>query len=124
MISMKKGNKHLNEWDRQFIQTDEQIKDTMAHLMGALHIRVDGPVEEVKLLMKPWGFKFSDIKIPVHIWHGKDDRMAPFDEIKKVARVIPNAISHFVPEAGHFLIDDKTVWENIVNQIKADHERQ
>ncbi|MEH7122457.1 alpha/beta hydrolase [Bacillus sp. JJ1773] len=122
MISMKKGNKHLGEWDRQFIQTDDQIKDMMAHLMGALQVRTDGAVDEVKLLSRPWGFQLSDIQIPVHIWHGEGDRMAPFDEIRKVSQAIPEAVSHFVPEAGHFLADDETVWEDIVKQIKADHE--
>ena len=122
--AMKKGNKHLNEWDRQFIQTDEQIKGMMAHLMGAFKNRVDGAVEEIVLLSKPWGFEFSNINIPVHIWHGEDDRMAPIEEIQKVAEAIPQSICHFIPGAGHFLTDDETIWENLLKQIKDDHEKR
>lgn len=42
----KKGNNHLSDWDRQYVQTDEQIKEMMAHLMGAIRLRVDGAVNE------------------------------------------------------------------------------
>lgn len=119
--AMKKGNNHLSEWDRQYVQTDDQIKEMMAHLMGAFRLRVDGAVEEPVLLSRPWGFELRDIKIPVHIWHGESDRMAPFEEIKKVSREISLSTTHFVPNAGHFLIDDQTIWTNILEQIKKDH---
>lgn len=121
IAEVKKGNKHLNEGDRQYIQTDEQIKDMMVHLKGAFLIRVDGVVEELILLAKPWGFEFKDIDIPIHIWHGESDRMAPFEEIENVARALPQPIKHFVPKAGHFLIDDETIWRNILEVIKEDH---
>jgi len=119
--AMKKGNKHLSEWDRQYIQTDEQIKEMMAHLKGAFLIRVNGVVEELILLAKPWGFEFEDINIPVHIWHGEGDRMAPFEEIENVVRALPQPIKHFVRKAGHFLIDDETIWKNILEEIMQDH---
>ncbi|MBS4192141.1 alpha/beta hydrolase [Bacillus sp. FJAT-49705] len=119
--AMKKGNKHLNEWDRKYIQTDDQIKDMMAHLLGAFRIRVDGIVEEIKLITKPWGFEFEKIQMPVHIWHGKEDGMAPFEEIEKVSKEIPISITHFVSKAGHFLIDDETIWRSVLEQIKEDH---
>ncbi|MBY0122984.1 alpha/beta fold hydrolase [Bacillus sp. S/N-304-OC-R1] len=121
--AMKRGNKHLIESDRKIAQNDAVIKEMKAHLGEALRLRVDGPIEEVNLLSKPWGFDLNDISIPVHIWHGEDDRMAPFEEIKKVAKAIPKVSNHFIPGAGHFLTDHETIWEEVLSQIKADYEK-
>ncbi|SFB11900.1 MULTISPECIES: alpha/beta fold hydrolase [unclassified Bacillus (in: firmicutes)] len=117
MEDTRKGNKHLSEWDRQFLQTDEQIKTIMMHLGEAFRISVDECVNEPVLLSNPWGFSVSDIKVPVDIWHGEGDTMAPFVETKKFAAAFPNSETHFVPKAGHFLSDDEKVWEEILNTI-------
>lgn len=127
MKQTKEGNKHLNEWDRQFLQTEEQLKSLMMHLYEAMRQSVDECVNEPVLLTKPWGFSFEDINIPVDIWHGKDDRMAPFDEMEKWVPTFKNAKTHFVPGAGHFLADDDEIWtsilQSIISQQGQEHQR-
>jgi pimeloyl-ACP methyl ester carboxylesterase len=117
MKQTKEGNKHLNEWDRQFLQTEEQLKSLMMHLYEAMRHSVDECVNEPVLLTKPWGFSFEDINIPVDIWHGKDDRMAPFDEMEKLVPTFKKAKTHFVSGAGHFLADDDKIWTSILQSI-------
>ncbi|MHC0038115.1 alpha/beta fold hydrolase [Pseudoneobacillus sp. C159] len=123
MKQMKEGNKHLHEWDRQFLQTEEQLKGTMMHLGEAFRVSVDECVNEPALLTKPWGFSLSDIEIPIDIWHGEEDTMAPTQEIKKIAPTIANCQTHYIPGAGHFLTEDKETWENILKTI-IDHEEK
>ncbi|MFD2444560.1 alpha/beta fold hydrolase [Bacillus sp. CGMCC 1.16607] len=113
----KDGNKHLNEWDRQFLQTEEQLQSLMMHLGEAIRNSVDECVNEPALLTKPWGFSLKDIQIPVDVWHGEEDIMAPVDEMKKLAPTIPNCQTHYIPGAGHFLADDEETWKNILNTI-------
>ncbi|WHY01034.1 alpha/beta hydrolase [Neobacillus sp. DY30] len=117
MEQNKKGNKHLHEWDRQFLQTDEQLKGLMMHMGEAFRVSVDECVNEPVLLSKPWGFSFKDITIPVDVWHGEEDRMAPAAEMKKAAAAIPNCHTHFIAKAGHFLIDDHQIWTEILTAI-------
>jgi pimeloyl-ACP methyl ester carboxylesterase len=117
MEQNKKGNKHLHEWDRQFLQTDEQLKGLMMHMGEALRVSVDECVNEPVLLTKPWGFSLKDITVPVDVWHGEGDKMAPAEEMKKAASTIPNCHTHFISGAGHFLTEDDQIWEGILTTL-------
>lgn len=114
--SMKKQNKHLCEWDRQFITKDEQIQGVMMHLMEAYRVDVKESVRECRLLSRPWGFPLDEISVPVHIWHGTEDTLASYSGMKKVAGEIPGSVFHPVEGAGHFLTDDEKTWKEILEK--------
>ncbi|MFJ7932186.1 alpha/beta fold hydrolase [Peribacillus sp. NPDC096448] len=114
---LKNGNKHLTDWDRQFLQTDEHLEATFRHLREAYRNQVDEGATEPYLLSKYWGFDLKDIKVPVYLFHGEEDRMAPVEEIKKVSRIIPECQLHLIPDAGHFLTDDSKIWGRILREV-------
>lgn len=115
----KNGNKHLHPWDRQFLQTDEQLEMMMTHLHEATRQSVDECIREPNLLSRPWAFDMKDIQIPVDVWHGKEDSMAPFVEIEKMAPRIPNVKTNYIDEAGHFLTDVDDIWRDILLSLKT-----
>ncbi|MEH7804645.1 alpha/beta hydrolase [Bacillus sp. FSL W8-0920] len=115
----KNGNKHLHPWDRQFLQTDEQLEMMMTHLHEATRQSVDECIHEPDLLSRPWAFDMKDIQIPVDVWHGKEDAMAPFAEIEKMAPSIPNVKTYYIDEAGHFLTDVDDIWRDILLSLKT-----
>jgi pimeloyl-ACP methyl ester carboxylesterase len=51
--------------------------------------------------VKPWGFELASIRIPVHIWHGRQDRMAPYAHGEWLSAHIPTACPHLSDEHGH-----------------------
>ncbi|KAK2977593.1 hypothetical protein RJ640_007229 [Escallonia rubra] len=88
-------------------------------------------IEEASLQVSKWGFSLSDLQPqkkcpgkgilpwfrfmysqaecemtgfvgPIHIWQGMDDQVVPPSMTDYVARVLPNAIVHKLPEEGHF----------------------
>ncbi|KAG8376521.1 hypothetical protein BUALT_Bualt09G0072000 [Buddleja alternifolia] len=88
-------------------------------------------VEEAVLQVSNWGFSLVDLQVqrkcprkgifpwlqfmydeteceltgylgPIHIWQGMDDMVVPPSMTDYVARVLPNAIVHRLPEEGHF----------------------
>lgn len=122
----KNGNKHLHPWDRQFLQTDEQLEMMMTHLHEATRQSVDECIREPILLSKPWAFDMKDIQIPVDVWHGKEDTMAPFVEIENIARTISNVKTYYIDQAGHFLTDVDDIWRDILLSLKerAEHQQQ
>ncbi|KLV14571.1 alpha/beta fold hydrolase [Bacillus altitudinis] len=120
----KKGNKHLHPSDRQFLQTDEQLELMMMHLYEATRQSVDECIYEPDLLSRSWAFDMKDIQIPVDVWHGKEDQMAPFAEIESIAPNIPNAKTHYIEQAGHFLTDIDDVWRDILLSLKKRAEHQ
>ncbi|WP_108672395.1 alpha/beta fold hydrolase [Peribacillus acanthi] len=113
----KDGNKHLNESDRQFLQKEEDLRLMMIHLAEAFRISVDECANELALIAKPWGFSHSDITVPVDVWHGEEDTMAPVEEMKKLAPTIPNCEEHYIPKAGHFVADDEETYKIILETI-------
>lgn len=117
---MKKGNDHLSDWDKQYLQTEEQFQEMFIHLHESYIAGVDGMVYETRLLTRPWGFNAEDIGIPVHIWHGEADRMAPYEDAKGLAGRMRHAHFHSFPGAGHFLTSDEAIWTSILQTVKSD----
>jgi pimeloyl-ACP methyl ester carboxylesterase len=50
---------------------------------------------------KPWGFRISDIRIPVYIWHGTQDPIVPVEVARYLAQHIPGARLTEYPRWGH-----------------------
>jgi pimeloyl-ACP methyl ester carboxylesterase len=117
---MKKSYNYLPDWDLQFLQTEEQLRGMMMHLSEALRVSVNEPANEIKLLTQPWGFNPEDIMIPVQIWHGEVDNLAPYEEILKFIPKLALCNFNSVPLAGHFLTEDSKIWESILQTIKND----
>jgi pimeloyl-ACP methyl ester carboxylesterase len=72
----------------------------VAALAEALRQGTRGLVDEVALATRPWGFRPEEIAVPVHLWHGQDDRNVPADLARGVAAAIPGCHAVFV-QGGH-----------------------
>lgn len=68
-----------------------------------------GAALDWKLEARPWGFALQEIKMPVDIWHGEEDKLLSIEQARIVAKAIPNARVKFYPNEGHTLF---------VNQFK------
>jgi pimeloyl-ACP methyl ester carboxylesterase len=58
-------------------------------------------VQELALTKRPWPFPLSQVKTPVHLWHGELDRNAPIAFARRLARELPNATLHVSDSSGH-----------------------
>lgn len=63
-----------------------------------------GLYEEALVLARRWGFSPSHIRVPVHIWHGAQDRTVPPRMAHYLARAIPGAQLTVYPDDGHHLL--------------------
>jgi pimeloyl-ACP methyl ester carboxylesterase len=48
-------------------------------------------------------YPVSQIRVPIEIWHGEDDRLVFPQASRILANALPAATTHFVPDAGHLL---------------------
>jgi pimeloyl-ACP methyl ester carboxylesterase len=58
-------------------------------------------VQELALIKRQWTFPLSDVKTPVHLWHGALDRNAPIAFARRLARELPDATLHISDSSGH-----------------------
>jgi pimeloyl-ACP methyl ester carboxylesterase len=58
-------------------------------------------VDEALLFTKPWGFALEDIRVPVLLWHGSEDRNAPLSMAKEMERRIPDCTPTYYEGEGH-----------------------
>jgi pimeloyl-ACP methyl ester carboxylesterase len=60
-----------------------------------------GPLHELALLARPWGFAPEDVVSPLDIWHGERDGVVPHEMGSLLARRMPEARLRLLPEEGH-----------------------
>lgn len=61
-----------------------------------------GAAYELTLLSKPWGFRSEDIRIPVKLWHGAQDKTVPPNMSREQHERIHASTLTILPEEGHF----------------------
>lgn len=70
---------------------------------------------ESRLIVRPWGFRLEDIRVPVHVWHGTEDVDTPVTMGKIVAARIPESRLTICPGEGHMLLFPH--WEEILTHL-------
>lgn len=77
-----------------------QVFLTLFH--EALRQGTRGMAWDARLVAGPWGFGLRDIRIPVYLWHGTEDRNAPPAMGGYLASEIPDSRFTLLPGEGHF----------------------
>jgi len=69
----------------------------------------DGWWDDGMAHLKPWGFEFDAIRIPVQLWHGRHDRFVPFQHGQWLASRIPGVDARLTDEDGHVTLLQRRV---------------
>jgi pimeloyl-ACP methyl ester carboxylesterase len=62
----------------------------------------EGVIADAQIYAEPWGFALEDVRVPVRLWHGKQDRAFSIHLAEEVAKRLPNCKARFVDGAGHY----------------------
>jgi pimeloyl-ACP methyl ester carboxylesterase len=100
--ALGKLKREVSEVDRRVL--DQAGPDFVRFFVEAFRQGTQGVVDDYRLWVTPWGFPLEDVRAPVHIWQGDDDRMAPMRHAEELAARLPRATLHRLHGAGHFSI--------------------
>lgn len=76
--------------------------DALDGLLATLDGGVPGLVEDYLISCRPWGFSPADVRTPVCLWHGMQDRIVPVEHAWQLAAALPSCRAAFDPDEGHF----------------------
>lgn len=90
--------------DRRVLLGSHLARVLAVSFREAFHQRGSGPARDAILYAQPWGFSLREIESPVFIWHGKEDRIVPWEMGTWLSKMVPRSGLRIVPGEGHFSI--------------------
>ena len=63
---------------------------------------VDGLLADARIYAEPWGFAIEDVRVPVRLWHGIEDRAFAVYLAEEIAKRFPNCNARFIENEGHY----------------------
>jgi len=63
---------------------------------------VEGVLADAQIYAQPWGFALENVRVPVRLWHGIEDRAFAVRLAKEIANRFPNCKSRFIQNEGHY----------------------
>ena len=63
---------------------------------------VEGILVDARIYAEPWGFAIEDVRVPVRLWHGIEDRAFAVRLAEGIANRFPNCKARFIQDEGHY----------------------
>jgi len=61
-----------------------------------------GVMADAQIYAQPWGFALEDVRVPVRLWHGNQDRAFSVRLAEELVKRLPNCNARFIADAGHY----------------------
>jgi pimeloyl-ACP methyl ester carboxylesterase len=94
----------LGPADQDILAREDFRQAFTANVAEAFRQGSRGPAHDYTLEARPWGVPLGQIRMPVEIWHGQDDRLVSPQQSQILAAAVPGATTHLVPGQGHLLL--------------------
>jgi pimeloyl-ACP methyl ester carboxylesterase len=109
----------LPECDREGLNEPGIFERAWQGYHGAWIGHPDGVFHDARIYAEPWGFDPAEIRVPVRIWHGRDDRNFHWPLAEELAARIPNSHVRFIDHEGHYSLIVRHHREILTDLLKA-----
>ena len=103
----------LSGRDRELLDGNSGLRETFVESMAeAYNQGLNSALREAHLIAGPRGYALSDVRVPVDIYQGGQDRHVPPEMGRFLAEQLPCAELHYYPGDGHLsiLLSSCTAW--------------
>lgn len=100
MLAQQK--KTLAAADHAVLAESDRLEAFTRILTEALVNGVDGSVWDIRLYVREWDFRLSEIRIPLKLFYGEQDPNIPMAVVQRAMKDLPTAELVTYPHEGHF----------------------
>jgi pimeloyl-ACP methyl ester carboxylesterase len=79
----------------------------------------EGVMDDARIYAQPWGFAVQDVRVPVRLWHGKQDRAFAVCLAEEIANRLPNCQARFIENEGHYSLPIRHIHEILEDLISV-----
>jgi len=79
----------------------------------------EGVMDDARIYAHPWGFAVEDVRVPVRLWHGKQDRAFAVCLAEEIANRLPNCKARFIENEGHYSLPIRHIREILQDLISV-----
>ena len=79
----------------------------------------EGVMTDAQIYAQPWGFAAEDVRVPVRLWHGKEDRAFAVRLAQAFASRLPNCKARFIENEGHYSLPIRHMHEILRDLISV-----
>ena len=96
----------LPDVDKATLEDPRMGQSFAISMAEAVRISLDGWVDDDLEFIEPWGFELSEVKIPVLLYQGSEDKMVPYAHGQWLAEHLPQEKlrKHLQEGEGHISI--------------------
>jgi pimeloyl-ACP methyl ester carboxylesterase len=80
---------------------------------------VEGVMADAQIYAQPWGFAIEDVRVPVRLWHGMEDRAFAVRLAEEIASRFANCKARFIPNEGHYSLPIRHMREILEDLISV-----
>jgi len=92
----------LRPCDAASLRDDAAFEAIFESQRRAWRSSAEGVMIDAQIYAHPWGFAIEDVRVPVRLWHGIEDRAFALRLAKEIANRFRNCKARFIPNEGHY----------------------
>jgi pimeloyl-ACP methyl ester carboxylesterase len=89
------------EGDKRLLGRPEFKAMFVDDLLNGSRKQVTAPLSDLLLFTRDWGFRVSDVKVPVTWYHGDADHIVPLRHGVHMVHLLPDAVLHTMEGESH-----------------------
>jgi pimeloyl-ACP methyl ester carboxylesterase len=111
--------KLLHPYDAEALRDVAAFEACFESQRQAWRASARGVIADAEIYAHPWGFPLKEVRVPVRLWHGKNDRAFSFRLAQEFAVHLPNCRLRLIDHAGHYSLPIRNMREILVDLISA-----